>query len=315
MVRSLGEPAMTKVNSILPKDLALALFIVVVWALSFAVLKVALAGTPPYLLAAIRYLVAAVPAIFLFKPPKVPLRLYVAFGMTMCFGQFALLFLAMHAGMPSGLASLVMQSHAFFTLVLATMFLKEKWSASQLIGLLLALGGLVLLGTASDGFMPLSGFFLSIGAAFLWSLGNISSRYVSRHGPINQLAFVVWTSLIPVIPFFLLSCFFEGSTVIISTVTRLNWDFAGAVIYMAWGSTLLGYAAWNHLLSKYPVNKIAPFTLLVPLVALTTGWMLFDEALKPIHFLGCGLLMIGLAINMFGTVFVAKIFSLLPVRS
>ena len=84
---------------------------------------------------------------------------------------------------------------------------------------------------------------------------------------------------------------------------------------MAWGSTLLGYAAWNHLLSKYPVNKIAPFTLLVPLVALTTGWMLFDEALKPIHFLGCGLLMIGLAINMFGTVFVAKIFSLLPVRS
>lgn len=306
---------MTKVNSILPRDLALALFIVVVWALSFAVLKIALVGAPPFLLAAVRYLVAAVPAIFFFKPPKVPLRLYVAFGMTMCFGQFALLFLAMRAGMPSGLASLVMQSHAFFTLVLAVVLLEEKWSASQLIGLLLALGGLVLLGAASDGLMPLSGFLLSIGAAFLWSLGNISSRYVSRHGPINQLAFVIWTSLIPVIPFFVLSCIFEGSTAMISTVSRLDWSFAGAVIYMAWGSTLLGYAAWNYLLSKYPVNQIAPFTLLVPLVALTTGWLLFDEVLKPIHFLGCALLMIGLVINMFGTVVVSKALSLLPDRS
>lgn len=192
---------MTKVVQLHPRHLALATFIVVVWALSFAVLKVALIDTPPFFLAAVRYLVAAVPAVFFFKAPKVPLRLYLAFGMTMCFGQFALLFLAMHSGMPSGLASLVMQSHAFFTLILATVFLKEEWTSSQLIGLILAIGGLVLLGVASDGFMPLAGFMLSVGAAFLWSLGNISSRYVARHGQINQLAFVVWSSLIPVGPF------------------------------------------------------------------------------------------------------------------
>lgn len=298
---------MTKTNAIPTRDLTIALFIVFVWALSFAVLKAALTDTPPFLLAAIRYLVAAVPALFFFRPPKVPLRLYLAFGMTMCFGQFALLFLAMQAGMPSGLASLVMQSHAFFTLVLAAVFLKERWTTNQLVGLLLALGGLVLLGSASDGFMPLPGFLLSIGAAFLWSLGNISSRFVSRYGPINQLAFVIWTSLIPVIPFFILSCIFEGNTTIISTVSRLNWNFVGAVIYMAWGSTLLGYAAWNYLLAKHPVNQIAPFTLLVPLVALTTGWILFDEALKPVHFFGCGLLMIGLTVNMFGDMVVSKL--------
>ena len=291
---------------ILPRDLALALFVVVVWALSFAVLKVALTKSPPFFLAAIRYLVVALPAIFFFKAPKVPLRLYVCFGMTMCFGQFALLFLAMRSGMPSGLASLVMQSHALFTLILATLFLNEKCLPSQFVGLLVALCGLVVLGSFSDVLMPLSGFFLSVGAAFFWALGNVSSRYVARHGPINQAAFIIWSSLIPVVPFLLLSYVFEGSKAIASAIDQLNWDLVGAVLYMAWGSTLLGYAAWNHLLSKYPVNQVAPFTLLVPLVALTTGWVLFGEVLQPVHFFGCGLLMVGLFVNMFGTRFFSK---------
>ena len=71
------------------------------------------------LLGALRFMLAAFPALLFLKPPKVPLRLYLAYGLTISVGQFAFLFSAIHVGMPSGLASLVLQSQSFFTLLLA----------------------------------------------------------------------------------------------------------------------------------------------------------------------------------------------------
>lgn len=110
-----------------PRDLCLALLVIVVWGLNFAVIKVGVADVPPMLLGALRYLLAAFPALLFVKPPKVPLRLYLLYGMTMAVAQFALLFTAIHIGMPSGLASLVLQAQSFFTLLLAAWWLREKW--------------------------------------------------------------------------------------------------------------------------------------------------------------------------------------------
>ena len=101
------------------KDLSLALLTIVVWGANFAVIKLGVAGVPPLLLGALRFVAAAFPAVLLFRPPQVPLRLYLAYGLLISVGQFSLLFTAIHVGMPSGLASLVLQSQAFFTLVFA----------------------------------------------------------------------------------------------------------------------------------------------------------------------------------------------------
>jgi len=78
------------------------------------------------------------------------------------------------------------------------------------------------------------------------------------------------------------------------------------VAYIAWASTLFGYAVWNFLMSRYAVNRIAPFTLLVPLVGLTTGWLAFGEELQAVHLIGGALLMVGLIVNLFGAPLLAK---------
>jgi O-acetylserine/cysteine efflux transporter len=162
------------------------------------------------LLGALRFLLAAFPAVFLLRPPKVPWRLYLAYGMTISVGQFAFLFSAIHLGMPSGLASLVLQSQAFFTMLFAALWLREGWRRSQLAGLVLAACGLALIGSAHGLSMPLTGFLLTIAAASMWAAGNIVTRAVARCGPINQLAFVVWASLVPPLPFLALSLLIEG---------------------------------------------------------------------------------------------------------
>ena len=135
-------------------DLLLALVVVVVWGVNFVVMKWGLRSLSPFQLGALRYLLAAFPALLFVKPPKVPLRLYLLYGMTMAVGQFALLFTAIHIGMPSGLASLVLQSQSFFTLLLAAWWLREKWQGNQVAGLALAGCGLVLIGSAHGASMP-----------------------------------------------------------------------------------------------------------------------------------------------------------------
>src|SRR5450830_732520 len=283
-----------------PAHLFLALLVIVVWGVNFAIIKVGLTGVPPLLLAAIRFVLAAFPALFFLRAPKVPIRLYIAYGLTISVGQFAFLFTAIHVGMPSGLASLVLQSQALFTLMLTAFWLKEKWHSNQLAGLLLAAGGLMLIGSAHGASMPLLGFLLTIAAAVMWACGNIVSRTVGRHGPMNQLAFVVWASLVPPLPLLALSLFIEGPAAISLSLQNFSLQSFVSVAYIAWASTLFGYAAWNFLMSRYPINRVAPFTLLVPLVGLTTGWLAFNEALNVVQLAGAGLLMVGLLVNLFG---------------
>lgn len=288
-----------------PKDLALALLVIGVWGINFAVIKIGIVGVPPLLLGALRFMLAAFPALLLFKAPRVPLRWYLAYGLTISVGQFAFLFSAIHVGMPSGLASLVLQSQSFFTLLLASWWLHERWHAHQMAGLLLALVGLVLIGVAhgavaSGASLPLLGFGLTLLAALSWACGNIVTRLVSQYGPMNQLAFVVWASLVPPLPFLGLSLWLEGPEAIVQALTHLTTGTLAAVAYLAWMATLLGYGLWTYLMSSYPTNRVAPFTLLVPLVGLTTGWLVFDETLGPLHWVGGALLMLGLLMNVFG---------------
>ncbi len=290
-----------------PRDLVLALLVILVWGVNFAIIKVGLVGVPPLLLAALRFMLAAFPALLFFKAPKVPLRLYLAFGLSMSVGQFAFLFSAIHVGMPSGLASLVLQSQSFFTLVLTAVWLRERWQGNQLAGLLLAAAGLVLIGSAHGASMPLAGFLLTVAAAAMWACGNIVSRAVGRHGPMNQLAFVVWASLVPPLPLLALSCLIEGPAAISTALQGFSLASFASVAYLAWAATLFGYGVWTFLLSRYPINRVAPFSLLVPLVGLTTGWLAFGETLQPVHFMGGALLMVGLFVNLFGAPLLARL--------
>jgi len=294
-------------SSMRPVDIGLALVVVVVWGMNFVVIKAGVGEVPPLLLGALRFLAAALPAVFFFRAPKLPLRLYISYAMTIAFGQFACLFTAIHVGMPSGLASLVLQSQAFFTMIFAAIWLKESWRASQLIGLVLAAIGLALIGTTHGVSMPLGGFLLTVAAASSWAAGNIVNRSMAKHGPVNMLAFVVWSSLVPPLPFLAMSLFIEGPQAITTALANFSLQSLFAVAYLAWCATLLGYSLWSRLMSRYPANQVAPFPLLVPLVGLTAGWAIYDEALLPIHFVGGGLLMLGLVVNLFGTRLMARL--------
>ncbi|NKQ09760.1 EamA family transporter [Pseudomonas sp. SST3] len=280
-----------------PKNLLLALVVIIVWGMNFVVIKIGLDDIPPMLLGGLRFTLAAFPAILFIKRPQIPLRWLLAYGATISLGQFAFLFSAMKVGMPAGLASLVLQSQAFFTLFFAALFLGERLRATNLIGLLIAAGGLLLIGMQGDRSMTLAGFLLTICAASMWALGNIVTRKV---GKVNLVGLVVWGSLIPPIPFFALSWLMEGPEVIESALRGIGLSSTLVLVYLAFGATILGYSLWSRLLSRYPANTVAPFSLLVPVVGLTSAALLLGEHLGMLQAVGALLVMLGLMINVGG---------------
>lgn len=154
------------------KDGVLALLVVVVWGLNFVVIKVGLHNMPPLMLAGLRFMLVAFPAIFFVARPKVPLNLLLGYGLTISFAQFAFLFCAINFGMPAGLASLVLQAQAFFTIVLGAFTFGERLHGKQLAGIALAIFGVLVLIEESSGIELLS-------TAWVWIL-SMGSRGLIR---------------------------------------------------------------------------------------------------------------------------------------
>ncbi len=279
------------------KDLLLALVVIVAWGLNFVVIKVGLDGLPPMLLGALRFILVAFPAVFFIRRPQLPWRWLIAYGSTISLGQFAFLFEAMHNGMPPGLASLVLQSQAFFTMIFAALFLGERLRAASVCGLLVAAGGLALIGSENDSHVPLLALLLTLCGGACWAMGNIITR---RFGNIDLMALVIWGGLVPPLPFLGLSWYLEGPELIESSLRNIGLSSILSLVYLAVIATMLGYGLWSRLLSRYPAGKVAPFSLLVPVVGLTSSALLLDERLSAIQCWGGLLVMLGLLINVFG---------------
>lgn len=283
-----------------PKDWGFALLIVFAWGFNFVVIHWGLNGIPPLLLGALRFSLVAIPAIFFIPRPKIPLKWLLAYGLTISFGQFAFLFTAMKIGMPAGVASLVLQSQVLFTLLFGAWWLNEKWRSHQPMTLGVSVIGLILLASQQgQGGMTMMGFALTLCAASCWGAGNIINRHITQQQSVNQFSLVIWSALIPPVPFFFASYWLEGGDVIWQSLTHIQLPSILSVAYLAFVATIYGYVAWGRLLRQYPVAQVAPLTLLVPLVGLLCARVLLNEALNLWQWAGILLVLSGLILNIF----------------
>jgi O-acetylserine/cysteine efflux transporter len=286
-----------------PRDLLLTLGIVTLWGFSFVPIKVGLREVPPFALAALRFLFAAVPLMFFIKRPRMPWRYIAGYGFAIGVCQFGLLFLGMKLGMPAGLSSMVIQVQVFFTIGLGIAFLGDKLERHNLIGAAISTAGIVILAVykvtagASATFI---GFLLVIVAAFAWAAGNVIAKRAAGAHDDAMLALVVWSSLIPPLPLAALSYLFEGGDAAVRAVASASALTWGCVLFLAWGATLVGFASWAGLMHRYPTGLISPFALLIPVSGLASGALFLGESLAPMQAVGALLVFAGLVENVYG---------------
>lgn len=273
----------------------LALAVVAVWGTNFVVIRVALDHLPPLLFATLRFTLVLLPMTFFVKRPAVSWRNLAAYGLLIGAGQFGLLFVAMKGHISPGLASLVVQTQVFFTIGMAMRISGEKVKGFQIVALLLAASGIVLIAAHGGGAATPLGVALVLGAAASWAGGNIVAR---QAGTVNMLAYVVWASLFSIPPLFVMSLWLEGWPAMVAGVRNADALTWGAVAWQAVGNTMFGYAAWGWLLARHPAATVTPMALLVPVFGMGASAILLHESLPVWKLAAAALVLAGLAVNM-----------------
>ena len=212
--------------------------------------------------------------------------------------------MGMNAGMPAGMASLLMQTQVFFSMFFAAIFLGEQPKIAQIIGAVVAFTGIGMVAMHFDNDVSTVGFLCILAAAATWGVGNLITKKIKGNSN-HMMAIIAWGSFIACIPMFLFAWMFEGAASFAYTYEHLSWRGTVSLFYIAFASTWIGYGVWNWLVARYPVSMVAPFTLLVPIVAILSSVVVLREPFQ-LWKLAAGLLVIGgLCISILGARFFA----------
>ncbi|MEL7635444.1 MULTISPECIES: EamA family transporter [Sporomusa] len=283
------------------KDILIGLVVVIVWGLNFIAIKVGLKDIPPLLLVTLRFVLTCFPIIFFLPKPPISWGWLIALSLTLNMGQFSLIFVGMKVGMPAGLASLVQQSQAFFTLLVGVVWLGEKWRWNHLAGLLVAGIGMAIIASQQGGEMTTAGFWLVTAAAACWGVGNVIMRRATQGVPaFPMLSLIVWMGFLAILPLAVLSLLLEGYDSWLSAWQAPTWTGIGSLIYLALVANLVGYGLWGKLLSRYPATEVSPFALLLPVVGLTSSSLVLGEEISLYQGIGALLIMAGLTVHVLG---------------
>jgi len=256
----------------------MAAIVAVIWGVNFLAIHLSLGSFPPFFLVALRFALIAVPTVIFVPRPDVPLRWLVGYGLGFGVAQFTFLYWGMAAGMPTGLASLVLQSSAPFTLVLGATLLGERVASRQWVGIAVAVIGMAVVGWSRAQAAALLPFLLVLAGALGWAFGNLSSRLAK---PTNPLHLTLWMSVVVPVPMLVLSLLVEGPDQI---MTALVGSFSpealpawGGLAYTCLLATVVGSGLWTWLLSRHPAGVVAPFSMLVPVAGILTAALVLGE--------------------------------------
>lgn len=286
---------MTKINQLSSKHLLLALGTVLIWGLNFIAIYLGLKGFPPFLLCALRFGLSAFPWVFILPRPKAPLKHIIGYGIFTFALQFGFLFSGIYLGLSPGLSSLIIQVQVFFSIGLAVMFFQDKPSLWKIYGSLISFIGIAIVGAHVSGGTSFLGLVLVLLAALSWAMGNMFTKKVDAK---SSLSLVVWGNLVA-FPFMaVFSLLMEGPDLILTSLQNVSWLTVGAIVYIVYLSSHIGYGAWGFLLKTYPTATVVPFTLLVPVIGFLGSVVFLGEELTSWKILASFFVMAGLVFNL-----------------
>jgi O-acetylserine/cysteine efflux transporter len=280
-----------------PIHIAAALLIAATWGLNFTMIRFGLDEFTPYAFASWRFVLGALPILVLPRP-KISWKAMVGTGIFLFGGQFVLLFLAMEAGLPPGLSSVLVQLQGPLTLVLAALVLKERATTGQWAGLAVAMVGVILIGRSVEGSASLLAVAIALLSALSWAAGNLFLRETRAA---SILSVTAWASFVPAPALIALSFWHDGYAATLAPILAPSWWGWFVLLYTVVPVMWLGYHLWGTLLRTYPAGKAGPVSLLVPVCALVFSSMLTGETIDGLRLVGVIIVLGGVALGIFAS--------------
>jgi len=272
------------------KDLFLAMLVPCVLGFGFVIAKPAMESFPPILLNGLRWSLSGIFMFYFFPFPKNFIKQMLIISFIGCTVQYSLSFYGLKI-LDGASATLFVQAEIPFGILIAYFLLGEKVPLKNIIGLIIAFIGIVILSGNPNLEGKSIGVILILSGAFLWSLAQVFAKDVSEK--IGGLALTAWLGIFSGPQCIIASYFIEGNTFdYIFKATSEAWII---VIYLAVGMNVIGYSCWYSVLSRNPVNNVMSVLLLFPITGLLTSIFVLNETPNTYAYFGGAIIISGVA--------------------
>jgi O-acetylserine/cysteine efflux transporter len=276
------------------QDIFIALLVPVILGFGFVIAKPAMQYFPPYLLMGMRFTIPALILVWWFPLPR---GLYFNLFKVSLVGstlQYGLTYTGLNI-IDASSAVLLVMLEVPFGIIIAFFLLKEIPTIKNIVGLIIAFTGVFVLTGAPNLEGKYIGVILVLSGAFTWALGAVMAKPLSKK--IGAFALMTWLCVFSGPMLFLVSLFFDGNPMTYFLSANLNsWL---TVIFLGFFMQPIGYAAWYYVLKKYPVNKVMPVLLVLPVTGLLTSIFLLGEDPPKQVFLGGLVIIFGVGMILF----------------
>lgn len=276
------------------RDSLLALMAAFIWGATYPFSAIALQDTPPIFFTALRFACAAC-FIVVVPRPSIPVGKLLLIGLFLGAALFALTFLAMTLGISASLASVLVHTQAFFTILISMVVFGERMNRRQLSALLITAAGIAVLAVDRGQ----AGSALALVLIMLAALsGGIGNNIIKSLGETDMFRVSVWMTIVPPLPLFALSLALESNGSVSGLFATIGWPTVIALVWSSFLATVLVFAIWGRLLVVYSSAAVAPFFLLVPVFAVALSALALGERLSMPQIGGGLLVFAGLALAM-----------------
>jgi drug/metabolite transporter (DMT)-like permease len=275
-----------------------ALWIVyIVWGSTYLAISLMVETIPPLLAAGVRFVVvgliilpilAARRGVPVLRPTRAEL-LSAGFVGLMLPGANAVLSVAEQT-VPSGLTALLLASIPLWVILLRRLS-GERIQGRSIVAMLVGFGGLALI-LKPEGGATIIGLLACIGAALMWAIGSFASPRISL--PRDPFVSTAWQSLLGGLAIVVIALI-AGEGGDIHPGEWSTRSILGLTYLITFGS-LLAFTCYSWLLQHAPISKVSTYAYVNPVVAIALGWLVLNESITPLTFLGAGIIVASVAL-------------------
>lgn len=197
---------------------------------------------------------------------------------------------------PIAKSSLFIASNPVLITILSGLFLKEKITKRNIIGLVLAFIGAAVIITEGDflkivqaGFQPID--FILLAAVICWALYSVLGKVaLQRFSSLQSTTYAVVIGTVMLLPFAIATSEWKDY-VEASTLTWISIFQLSIII------SVISFIMYYYGIQKIGAARASIFINLMPLSAVILAVGLLDEPLLPIHLIGAILVLSGVAIG------------------
>jgi drug/metabolite transporter (DMT)-like permease len=256
----------------------------VLWGSTYLAIRIGVETIPPFIMGAIRFLIAGSVLYFLVRPRERPTLAQwksdaIVGVLLLVFGNGAVMWAEQK--MPSGIASLIVAVVPLWMVLL-------DWArrggrrptAIVMLGVVLGLVGLAIL---VNPFAPSStavdrlGVLALLGGSLSWAIGSLYSKHAPHHP--KPLVAPAMQMLAGGAGLVILSVLSGELTRFHPRAVSTHSMFA--VLYLVIFGSLVGYSVYIWLLRVATASAVSTYAYVNPVVAVFLGWLILSEPLTP----------------------------------